>query len=65
MSANWKRAIVYIVASIATALGIGFGLSSCTAVRTVSTTSEYFTKGDTVTSITTKTVENYTATKQK
>lgn len=65
MSANWKRAIVYIIASIATALGIGFGLTSCTAVRTVSTTSEYFTKGDTVTSITTKTVENYTATKQK
>lgn len=65
MSANWKRAIVYVIASIATALGIGFGLSSCTAVRTVSTTSEYFTKGDTVTSITTKTVENYTATKQK
>lgn len=65
MSANWKRAIVYIVASIATALGIGFGLSSCTAVRTVSTTSEYVTRGDTVTSITTKTVENYTATKQK
>lgn len=64
MSANWKRAIVYIIASIATALGIGFGLTSCTAVRTVSTTSEYFTKGDTVTSITTKTVENYTATKK-
>lgn len=65
MSANWKRAIVYIITAIATALGIGFGLSSCTAVRTVSTTSEYFTKGDTITSITTKTVENYTATKQK
>lgn len=64
MSANWKRAIVYLIASIATALGIGFGLTSCTAVRTVSTTSEYFTKGDTVTSITTKTVENYTATKK-
>lgn len=65
MPINWKRAIVYFIASIATALGIGFGLTSCTAVRTVSTTSEYFTKGDTVTSITTKTVENYTATKQK
>lgn len=65
MSANWKRAIVYIVAAIAAALGIGFGLSSCTAVRTVSTTSEYFTRGDTTTTITTKTVESYTATKQK
>lgn len=64
MSANWKRAIVYIVASIATALGVGFGLSSCTAVRTISTTSEYVTKGDTTTTITTKTVESYTATKQ-
>lgn len=65
MSTNWKRAIVYIVASVATALGIGFGLSSCTAVRTVSTTSEYVTRGDTTTTITTKTVESYTASKQK
>ena len=64
MSANWKRAIVYTIGAVATALGIGFGLSSCTAVRTVSTTSEYVTRGDTTTTITTKTVESYTATKK-
>lgn len=64
MNANWKRAIVYIIAAIATALGIGFGLTSCTAVRTVSTTSEYVTRGDTTATITTKTVESYTATKK-
>ena len=65
MSANVKKAIVYIVASIATALSIAFGLSSCTVVRTITTTSQCVNRGDTVTQITTKTVENYTATRDK
>lgn len=65
MSANLKRAIVYLVAAIATALGIAFGFSSCTAVRTVTTTSSYYVSGDTTTSITTKTVESYTAEKRQ
>lgn len=64
MSANVKRAIVYIVASIATALGIAFGLSSCSVVRTVTTESKCINRGDTVVQITTRTVENYTAEKQ-
>lgn len=64
MSENVKKAIVYIVASIATALGISFGLSSCSVVRTVTTESKCINRGDTVVQITTRTVENYTAEKQ-
>ena len=64
MSTNVKRALVYIVASIATALGIAFGFSSCSVVRTVTTESKCINRGDTVVQITTRTVENYTAEKQ-
>lgn len=64
MRENVKKAIVYIIASIATALGILFGLSSCTVVRTVTTESKCINRGDTVVQITTRTVENYTAEKQ-
>jgi hypothetical protein len=64
MKVNTKKAIVYIVGSIATALGILFGLSSCTAVRTITTSSSYVQHGDTTTQITTKTVESYQATKK-
>lgn len=56
---NVKKAIVYIVASIATALGILFGFSSCEVVRTITTSSEYHQRGDTNVVITTKTVESY------
>lgn len=61
LTTNQKKAIVYFLTALATALGIAFGLSSCTVVRTVTTTSQCVNKGDTVTQITTKTVENYTA----
>lgn len=63
MSANVKKAIVYMVTACATALAIAFGLSSCTVVRTITTTAQTVNRGDTVTQITTKTVENYTAAK--
>lgn len=61
---NWKKALVYLLGALATALGILFGLSSCTATRTVSTSSQYYQSGDTTTTITTKTIESYTARKQ-
>lgn len=63
MNANVKKAIVYFVTACATALAIAFGLSSCTVVRTITTTAQTVNRGDTVTQITTKTVENYTAAK--
>ena len=39
-------------------------LASCNVTRTVTTTSQYIQKGDTTTTITTKTVESYDATKK-
>ena len=63
MSNNVKKAIVYIIGAIATALGIFFGLSSCTVMRTVSTESSCIQRGDTTTTITTRTVESYNAKK--
>lgn len=65
MSANIKKAIVAAVSALATVLAIAFGLSSCTVVRTISTTSECLRRGDTTVVITTKTVENYTAREER
>lgn len=39
-------------------------LSSCNVTRTVTTQSQYFTKGDTTCTITTKTIESYDASKK-
>ena len=60
---NVKKAIVYFIASLATALGILFGLSSCDVVRTITTSSECHQRGDTSVLITTKTVESYSGRK--
>lgn len=38
-------------------------LSACNVTRTVTTTSSYFTKGDTTCTIVTKTIESYDAKK--
>lgn len=65
MSDRVKRAIVYMVGAIATALGILFGLSSCNVSRVVTTSSQYVTKGDTVSQITVKTIEQYNAERKK
>lgn len=39
-------------------------LDSCNVTRTVTTQSQYFTKGDTTCTIITKTIESYDATKK-
>lgn len=59
------KIICVILTAIATALAVAFGLTSCSASRVISTSSSYFTKGDTTTTILTKTVETYTANKKK
>lgn len=64
LTTNQKKAIVYFVAALATALSIAFGLSSCTVTRVVSTDSSYVQSGDTSRTITVKTIETYTAKKQ-
>lgn len=58
------KIIVIALTAIATALATAFGLSSCNAVRSVTTSSSYYNKGDTSVFIQTKTIESYTAEKK-
>ena len=50
--------------TISLGLGLGYCLTSCNVTRTVTTASEYYTKGDTTCTIVTKTVESYDASKK-
>ena len=63
-----KRQILKIVISVLiaalTALAAGLGLPSCTATRVVSTTASYVQRGDTTTTIMTKTTETYRGERQ-
>lgn len=65
MKTNVKKAIVYIIGAIATALSILFGLTSCEVSRTIATSAESYSKGDTAVVITTKTIETYTGHKRE
>jgi hypothetical protein len=64
-----KQQIIKIIISVLiaalTALGAAFGLSSCTAARTVSTSASYVQHGDTTTTIMTKTTETYRGEKHR
>ena len=55
------KTIITVLIAALTALGTAFGLSSCNAVRTVTTRSEYYQHGDTSVMIQTKTTESYDA----
>ena len=57
------KIIISVLIAVLTALGAALGLSSCSAVRTITNRSEYFQKGDTSVMIQTKTIESYDATK--
>lgn len=61
-----KQQKVIIAAVIGGALITLFflSLSSCNVTRTITTKSEYYTKGDTTCTITTKTTESYDASKK-
>lgn len=59
MGTKVKKAIIYLIGAIATALGILWGMSSCTLTRTVTTTSESHKRGDTAVIIQSKTIESY------
>lgn len=61
---NIVKAIMYLVGAIGVALGIAFGLTSCNLTRVVTTTAQTVKQGDTTTTIMTKTVESYDATKK-
>lgn len=65
MKTNLKKAIIYLLGALATALGILWGMTSCTVSRQVTTTAEYFNRGDTVVNIQSRTIETYTGNKNK
>lgn len=50
--------------SLIVLFAIGYCLTSCNVTRTVSTTSQYYQKGDTTCTIVTKTIESYDASKK-
>lgn len=57
------KAIKYLALSIATALAMALGLTSCNVTRTITTESRSLTRGDTAIIIQSKTIESYNAMK--
>ena len=57
------KAIKYLALSIATALAMALGLTSCNVTRTITTESRSLTRGDTAIIIQSKTIESYNAVK--
>ena len=57
------KAIKYLALSIATAIAMALGLTSCNVTRTITTESRSLTRGDTAIIIQSKTIESYNATK--
>ena len=58
------KLIISVLIAALTALAAGMGLQSCTATRTVTTSASYVQRGDTTTTIMTKTTETYRGEKQ-
>ena len=58
------KIIISVLIAALTALGAGFGLTSCNVTRTVTTRSEAWQRGDTSVVIQTKTVETYDASRK-
>ena len=57
------KAIKYLVVSVATAVAMALGLTSCNVTRTITTESRSLTRGDTAVIIQSKTIESYNAKK--
>ena len=57
------KVIKYLFVSIATAVAMALGLTSCNVTRTITTESRSLTRGDTAVIIQTKTIESYNAKK--
>ena len=58
------KAIKYLALSIATAIAMALGLTSCNVTRTITTESRSITRGDTAIVIQSKTIESYNAVKK-
>ena len=57
------KALKYLALSIATAIAMALGLTSCNVTRTITTESRSLTRGDTAIIIQSKTIESYNAQK--
>ena len=57
------KALKYLALSIATAVAMALGLTSCNVTRTITTESRSLTRGDTAVIIQSKTIESYNAKK--
>ena len=57
------KAIKYLALSIATAIAMALGLTSCNVTRTITTESRSLSRGDTAIIIQSKTIESYNAMK--
>ena len=57
------KAIKYLLLSIATAIAMALGLTSCNVTRTITTESRSLTRGDTAVIIQSNTIESYNAKK--
>ena len=57
------KAIKYLALSIATAIAMALGLTSCNVTRTITTESRSLTRGDTAIIIQSKTIESSNAMK--
>ena len=53
------KIIVTALGAVITCLAIAFGLQSCNVTRTMTTSSQYYQRGDTSVTIVTKTIESY------
>ena len=58
-----RKAIKYLVVSIATTIAMALGLTSCNVTRTITTESRSINRGDTAVIIQSKTIESYNAKK--
>ena len=56
-------ALKYLAVSIATAIAMAVGLTSCNVTRTITTESRSLSRGDTAIIIQSKTIESYNAQK--
>lgn len=58
------KVVVGTIVAALTALLTLLGLNSCNVTRKITTESSFFQRGDSTTTITTKTIESYDATKK-
>lgn len=53
------KIIATALTAVVTCLAIALGLQACNVTRTVTTSSQYYQRGDTSVTIVTKTIESY------